>query len=149
MPPAPAPTRVLFLCVHNSARSQMAEGLLRVWGGTAFDAHSAGSVATEVRPLAIRALAEIGVDIRAQRSKTSAEYEGDHFDWVVTVCNDALESCPYFPNAGNRDHWDLADPAAATGSEEERLAAFRRTRDEIAARVRAFIAGHAPAPTRP
>ena len=95
----------------------MAEGLLRAWGGTAFDAHSAGSVATEVRPLAIRALAEIGVDIRSQRSKTAAEYEGDQFDWVVTVCTDALESCPYFPGARDRDHWDLADPAAATGTE--------------------------------
>ena len=132
--------RVLFLCVHNSARSQMAEGLLRALGGDRFEAHSAGNVATEVRPLAIRALAEIGLDISGQRSKAVAEYDGQTFDRVITVCSDAVEACPYFPGALAREHWDLADPAAAIGTEDERLAAFRRTRDEIAEHIQRLTA---------
>jgi arsenate reductase len=127
--------RVLFLCVHNSARSQMAEGILRAWGGDRFEAFSAGSVATEVRPLAVRAMAELGIDIGGQRSKTTEAFSGEAFDYVITVCDDAKEACPYFP--GDRQlHWSFDDPAAATGTEEARLAVFRQVRDEIGARIR-------------
>ena len=136
--PAGEPIRVLFLCVHNSARSQMAEGMLREWGGPEFEAHSAGSEATEVRPLAIRAMNEIGIDISGQRSKTVGEYQGQRFDYAVTVCDDALEACPYFAGADAQVHWGFDDPAAAEGTEEERLAVFRRVRDEIARHVRDF-----------
>jgi arsenate reductase (thioredoxin) len=131
-------TRVLFLCTHNSARSQMAEGLLRTLGGPRFAAFSAGTEATEVRPLAIRAMAEIGVDISGQTSKALAAFEGQEFDYVVTVCDDAREACPYFPGAKHQLHWSFEDPSAATGSEEDRLAVFRRVRDQIAERIREF-----------
>ena len=127
--------RVLFLCVHNSARSQMAEGLLRARGGDRFEAFSAGAEATDVRPLAIRAMAELGIDIAGQRSKTTDEYSGQEFDHVVTVCDDAKEACPYFPGARRRLNWSFEDPSAATGSDDERLAVFRRVRDQIAARI--------------
>jgi arsenate reductase len=130
--------RVLFLCVHNSARSQMAEGMLRAWAGDRYEAHSAGSEATEVRPLAIRAMAEIGIDISGQRSKTVREYEGQHFDYAVTVCDDAKEACPYFP-AERQVHWAFDDPSASTGTDDEHLAIFQRVRDEIAARIRAEL----------
>lgn len=128
--------RVLFLCTHNSARSQMAEGMLRAWGDDRFDAFSAGTQATEVRPLAIRAMDELRIDISGQRSKTLAAYEGEHFDLVITVCDDAREACPYFPGASRQIHWSFKDPAAAGGSEEERLAVFRKVRDQIAERIR-------------
>jgi len=132
--------RVLFLCVHNSARSQMAEGLLRTIAGGRFEAFSAGVEATEVRPLAIRAMAEVGIDISGQRSKTVQEFEGQAFDWVVTVCDDAKEACPYFP--GDRQlHWSFDDPSAAEGPEEERLEVFRRVRVEIAMRIRSELVG--------
>jgi arsenate reductase len=134
-----ARTRVLFLCVHNSARSQMAEGLLRARGGDRFEAVSAGNEATEVRPLAIRAMQELGIDISAQRSKTTADLGGARFDYAVTVCDDAKEACPYYANAAHQVHWGFDDPSAATGSEVERLAVFRRVRDEICARVDEFV----------
>jgi arsenate reductase len=130
--------RVLFLCVHNSARSQMAEGMLRAWAGDRFESHSAGSEATEVRPLAVRAMAELGIDISGQHSKTVAAFAGQAFDVAVTVCDDAREACPYFP-ADRQVHWAFDDPAAVTGSEDEQLAVFRRIRDEIAARIRAEL----------
>jgi arsenate reductase len=123
--------RVLFLCTHNSARSQMAEGLLRHLAGDRFEAHSAGTEATRVRPLAILAMDEIGVDITGQESKILERYLGEPFDYVITVCDDANEACPFFPGAKNRLHWPFEDPARAEGSEEERLAIFRRVRDEI------------------
>lgn len=132
--------RVLFLCVHNSARSQMAEGMLRAWGDDRFEAHSAGSEATEVRPLAIRAMAELGIDISGQQSKTVSAYHGQPFDLAVTVCDDAREACPYFP-AERQLHWTFDDPSAATGTEAERLAVFRRVRDEIGSRIRAELLG--------
>jgi arsenate reductase len=128
--------RVLFLCTHNSARSQMAEGLLRAWGGDRFEAHSAGTEQSVVRPLAIAAMAELGIDIADHRSKRLGEYEGQTFDVVITVCDDAREACPYFPGAREQRHWSFEDPSAATGTEEERLAVFRRVRDEIATRIR-------------
>lgn len=127
--------RVLFLCVHNSARSQMAEGLLRARAGDRFEVCSAGSEVAEVRPLAIRAMAEIGINISAQRSKTTDEFAGEEFDYVITVCDDAREACPYFPGAVRRLNWPFEDPSAARGSEDERLAVFRRVRDAIAARM--------------
>jgi len=130
---------VLFLCVHNSARSQMAEGLLRARAGDRFEAFSAGNVATEVRPLAIRAMAELGIDISAQYSKTTADLGGQRFDYSVTVCDDAKEACPYYANAAQQIHWGFDDPSAATGTEDERLAVFRRVRDEIAAQLDKFV----------
>ena len=126
---------VLFLCTHNSARSQMAEGLLRHLAGDRFEAYSAGTEATHVRPLAIRAMDEIGIDISGQESKTLNRYLGVPFDYVVTVCDEANEACPFFPGAKNRLHWSFEDPAQATGSEEERLGVFRRARDKIRERI--------------
>jgi arsenate reductase len=122
--------RVLFVCTHNSARSQMAEGLLRHLAGDRFEAHSAGIEATHIRPLAIRAMDEIGVDISGQESKTLERYLGEPSDYVITVCDEANEVCPFFPGAKNRLHWSFEDPSHADGSEEERLAIFRRVRDE-------------------
>ena len=127
--------RVLFLCTHNSARSQMAEGLLRHLAGSGFEVHSAGTEATLVRPLAIRAMEELGIDISGQESKTLDRYLEEPFDYVITVCDDANEACPFFPGARNRLHWSFEDPSRAGGSEEERLALFRRVRDEIRERI--------------
>jgi arsenate reductase len=131
----PDKPRVLFLCTHNSARSQMAEGLLRALTEDRFEVHSAGTEATLVRPLAIRAMEEIGIDISGQESKTLERYLGEPFDYVITVCDEANEACPFFPGAKNRLHWSLEDPSQAEGSEDERLAVFRRVRDEIGERI--------------
>jgi arsenate reductase len=131
--------RVLFLCTHNSARSQMAEGLLRHLGGERFEAHSAGTEATTVRPLAITAMHEIGVDISAQTSKTLDPYVNDRFDHVITVCDDANESCPIFPNAAHRVHWSLPDPSKATGTAEQQLSVYRQVRDELRRRIDAEL----------
>jgi arsenate reductase (thioredoxin) len=131
--------RVLFLCTHNSARSQMAEGLLRYLAGDRFESHSAGTEATRVRPLAIRAMEEIGIDISGQESKTLERYLEESFDYVITVCDDANEACPFFPGAANRLHWSFEDPSRARGSEEEQLAVFRSVRDRINDRVRAEL----------
>jgi arsenate reductase len=127
--------RVLFLCTHNSARSQMAEALLRHLAGESVEAHSAGTEATHVRPLAIRAMDEIGIDVSGQESKTLDRYVGERFDYVITVCDEANEACPFFPGAKNRLHWSFEDPSQATGSEEERLKVFQRVRDEIRERI--------------
>jgi arsenate reductase (thioredoxin) len=132
-------TRVLFLCTHNSARSQMAEGLLRDLAGDQFEPFSAGTEATHVRPLAIRAMEEIGVDISGQESKTLDRYFDQPFDYVITVCDDANEACPFFPGAQSRLHWSFEDPSRAEGSDEERLEVFRRVRDEIKDRVQAEL----------
>jgi arsenate reductase len=115
----------------------MAEGMLREWGGEEYEVHSAGVEATRVRPEAVAVMRELGIDISGQRSKLVTEYAGQNFDWAVTVCDDAKEACPFFP-ARQAKHWSFQDPAAATGSEEERLAVFRRVRDDIAEHVRAF-----------
>jgi arsenate reductase len=128
--------RVLFLCTHNSARSQMAEALLRHLGGDRFEPHSAGTEATHVRPLAVRAMDEIGVDISGQESKTLERYLEEPFDYVITVCDDANEACPFFPGAANRLHWSFEDPSRVEGSEEERLAVFRAVRDRIRERIK-------------
>ncbi len=126
---------VLFLCTHNSARSQMAEGLLRHLAGDRFEVYSAGTEATFVRPEAISVMAELGIDISGQESETLDRYLDEPFDHVVTVCDDANEACPVFPGAKNRLHWSFRDPSRAIGSDEERLGAFREVRDEILARV--------------
>lgn len=132
-------SRVLFLCTHNSARSQMAEGLLRRLAGDRFEAFSAGTEATHVRPLAARAMAEVGTDISGQESETLDRYLGEPFDYVVTVCDAANEACPVFPGAKRRLHWSLPDPSKAAGSEEERLGAFRAVRDELRSRIEAEL----------
>ena len=126
---------MLFLCTHNSARSQMAEGLLRHLASDRFEVMSAGTEATHVRPQAVEAMAELGVDISGQESKTLERYRVEPFDYVVTVCDDANEACPIFPGAKNRLHWSFRDPSRAEGSEEERLEVFRAVRDEIRARI--------------
>ncbi len=127
--------RVLFLCTHNSARSQMAEGFLRHLGGGRFEAFSAGTEATQVRTLAIRAMAEQGVDISGHESKILDRYLGEPFDYVITVCDQAAEACPVFPGARQRLHWSFPDPSKATGTEEEQLAVYRRVRDAIKDRI--------------
>jgi arsenate reductase (thioredoxin) len=127
--------RVLFLCTHNSARSQMAEGMLRNLAEGRFEVMSAGTEATHVRRQAIKVMNEIGIDISGQESKTLARYLGQPFDYVITVCDEANEACPVFAGAKNRLHWSLEDPSRADGSEEERLAVFRRVREEIRERI--------------
>ncbi len=131
--------RVLFLCTHNSARSQMAEGLLRHLGGNRFQAFSAGTEATRVRPLAVRVMAELGVDIAGQESKTLDRYLDQRFDAVITVCDQANEACPVFFGAKERLHWSFPDPSQATGSEEEQLVVYRKVRDAIRARIEAEL----------
>jgi arsenate reductase (thioredoxin) len=132
--------RVLILCTGNSARSQMAEGLLRHGAGDRLEIFSAGTRPTTVRPEAIAALAELGIDISGHRSKSVDEFAGQPFDVVITVCETANEACPVFPAGTQRIHWSLEDPAAVQGSDEERLAAFRRIRDQIHERLKSFAA---------
>lgn len=131
--------RVLILCTANSARSQMAEGLLRADHGDRFEVESAGSRATLVRPEAIAVLGELGIDISGHRSKVVDEFAGETFDYVLTVCDNAKESCPVYPGHGKRVHHNFPDPAAVQGSEEERRAAFRAVRDEIREYLRGFV----------
>jgi len=127
--------RVLFLCTHNSARSQMAEGLLRSLAGDRFEAFSAGTEATQVRPFAIKVMAELGIDISGQQSKTLDRYLHEPFDVVITVCDEANEVCPVFLGAKKRLYWSLPDPSKATGTEEEQLAVYRRVRYTLQARI--------------
>jgi len=137
------PMHVLFLCTHNSSRSQMAEGLLRTHGGTHYQVFSAGTHPSKVHPLAIKVMAEMGIDISEQaghRAKGIEEFEAEPpMELVVTVCDEAAEECPYFPRARRQEHWGFPDPSAATGSEEERLEVFRRVRDAIAAHIEVFV----------
>jgi arsenate reductase len=130
--------RVLFLCTHNSARSQMAEGLLRKMGGDQFEVFSAGTEETRVHPLALQAMREIGIDISDQRSKTLDEFSGQHFHYVITVCDRANESCPIFPGDTERIHWSFDDPSDAAGTHEQQLRAFRNVREGIQQRLRMF-----------
>ena len=132
--------RVLFLCTANSCRSQMAEGMLRKLGGDQFEAASAGAQASRVNPDAVRAMKEIGIDISTHRSKDASEFRGQNFTYVVRVCDRAKETCPIFPGAFRYYDWDLDDPAAAKGTDEERMEVFRRVRNQIEARVKEFIA---------
>jgi arsenate reductase len=128
--------KVLFLCTGNSARSQMAEGLLRHYAGNDYEVLSAGTHPAEVNPLAIEVMEEIGVDISRQTSKNVSTFLGANIPYVVTVCDRAKESCPIFPGAFKILSWSFDDPAAIGGSKEERLAAFRRVRDELAECIR-------------
>jgi arsenate reductase len=134
--------RVLILCTGNSARSQMAEGLLRHMAGGGFEVWSAGVEPSRVRPEAVKAMREIGIDISGHRSKSVDEFAGEKFDYVITVCDNARERCPVFPGKFERIHWSFEDPAAAEGDEATRLAIFRRVRDEIESRLRAFVENH-------
>jgi arsenate reductase (thioredoxin) len=132
-------SKVLFLCTGNSCRSQMAEGFLRGLAGDKFEAHSAGTKPSVVNPMAIEAMREVGIDISGNRSKNVTDYVGTHFQYVITVCDNTKEHCPIFPGPSIREHWPFDDPADATGSREEKLAVFRRVRDEIAEKVRGFV----------
>lgn len=131
--------RVLFVCTHNSARSQMAEAMLRTWGGDAFEAFSAGTEATGIKPETIQVMDEIGIDIGSQRSKTFDEFRGQAFEWFITVCDEAQKNCPVLPGVRQTAHWSMEDPSKAEGSPEERLAVFREVRDYIRNRMRLFI----------
>jgi arsenate reductase (thioredoxin) len=126
-----AKKRVLILCTANSARSQMAEGLLRADHGDRFEVESAGLRSASVRPEAVAAMAEIGIDISAHRSKCVDEFAASVFDYVLTVCDGARDACPMYPGHATRLHRGFHDPAAVQGSEAERLQAFRKVRDEI------------------
>ena len=137
--------RVLVLCTGNSARSQMGEGLFRAEGGEGFEVFSAGTKPTSVRQEAIAVMKEIGIDISGHRSKSVDEFSGQSFDYVVTVCDNARDSCPVFPAGTAPVHWSFEDPAAVEGSEIERQAAFRRIRDQIHERVNGFFRGVASA----
>jgi arsenate reductase len=131
--------RVLILCTGNSARSQMAEGLLRAMGGERYEAFSAGTRPSAVRAEAIAVMRELGIDISAQRSKSVDEFLDREIDLIVTVCDNARESCPVFPARCERLHWPFADPAAVEGPDTVRLAAFREVRDQIRARLAEFL----------
>jgi len=132
-------TRVLILCTGNSARSQIAEGLLRSMSGGALDVYSAGTKPSFVRPEAIAVMAERGIDISGQTSKHVDEFIGQSFDYVITVCDNARETCPVFIGAPRRIHWSLPDPAAVEGSEDQRVEAFRNVRDMLTVRFGEFL----------
>jgi arsenate reductase len=138
-----AKQRVLIVCTGNSARSQMAEGLFRLEGGDRFEVFSAGTKPTSVRPEAIAVMTEIGVDLSGHRSKSVDEFAGEPLDLVITVCDSARESCPVFASRARRLHWPFEDPAAVQGSEETRLAAFRKVRDQIREKIRTFLSSTA------
>lgn len=131
--------KVLILCTGNSARSQMAEGLLRHDGGDRYQVFSAGTRPGQVNPLAIQVMQEIGIDISGHRSKSVDEFSGQEFDYVITVCDNARESCPVFPSKTRTIHRSFEDPPAAQGDDAKRLAVFRRIRDEIREWLRGFI----------
>jgi arsenate reductase len=134
---------VLILCTGNSARSQIAEGLLRHDAGDRFDVHSAGTrPTTTVRPEAIAVMGEIGIDISGHRSKSVDEFVGREVDYVITVCDHAKEFCPVFPGTTKHLHWSLSDPAAVPGSDEDRKTAFRNARHEIRHRLKTFVGEH-------
>jgi arsenate reductase len=133
------PIRVIFVCTHNSARSIMAEVLLREKGGDAYEVHSAGTEPGEVRPLTLQVLQEAGLPTEGLRSKSVNDFMGQRFDFVVTVCDSARQSCPTFPGEGQRLHWGYDDPSAAEGSDEQRLQAFRRVFTAISQRIDVFV----------
>jgi len=132
--------KVLFLCTGNQARSQMAEALLKTRAGGAFDVTSAGSAPKpKVHPLAVRVLSENGIDISSASPKDVARFTHIVFDHVITLCDNARDLCPLFPGEGEKMHWSVPDPALATGTDEERLEAFRAARDEIDRRIKSFV----------
>lgn len=140
------PLRVLFLCTHNSARSQMSEGFLRRLGGPSFDVQSAGTTPRPIRLEAVQVMAEAGIDIRGQAPKDVASLLGVPFDLVVTVCDTAKESCPIFPGAPRSLHWSIEDPSTEAGDAPARRAAFRRARDELKHRIEAELIRRGPPP---
>ena len=133
------PIRVLFVCTHNSARSQIAEALLERYGGADFEVSSAGTEVSQVNPYAIRVLGQAGIDWSDARSKSIGEFLDQTFDYVITVCDRARATCPVFPGSSNSLHWGLDDPSEVDGTDEEKLAAFQRTEIEVSARLRPFI----------
>lgn len=138
--------RVLILCTANSARSQMAEGLLRHAAGTSWEVFSAGTKPSRVRPEAIAVMEEAGIDISGHRSKSADEFLGQDFDYVITVCDNAREACPVFPAGTKCIHWSIEDPAAVEGATEDRVNAFRHARDELQKKLRAFVREQTPIP---
>lgn len=139
--PKSEPIKVLFLCTGNSCRSQMAEAWLRELGGDSFEVYSAGLEPRGINPGTITVMNEAGIDISGQRSKHLDDYKGKiEFDYLITVCGNADERCPYFPGMGARMHWPFEDPAAFEGSEEEKLDVFRKVRDQIKARIQEWLA---------
>jgi arsenate reductase len=130
--------RVLFVCTHNSARSLMAEALMRKHVGSAFEVFSAGTNAGQVNPMTLRVLEESGLPTRDLRSKSVAEFNGQRFDYVITVCDQAREACPVFPGSGSSLHWSFPDPSEATGSDDERLTAFREVFQQIEMEIAKF-----------
>jgi arsenate reductase len=141
MSSSPKPA-VLILCTGNSCRSHLAEGLLRSLAGDLFEVHSAGSKpAGYVHPLAIKAMAEIGIDLSSHHSKHMNEFLGTPIETVITVCGNADQACPVYPGQVNRHHWPFDDPAHAQGTEEEQMAVFRRVRDEIRGRFESYVDG--------
>ena len=135
----PAPIRVLVVCTGNSARSVIGEALIRRHGGADFEVHSAGTEPKGINPLTERVLDDAGIDHAWARSKSVTEYLGQHFDYVITVCDQARQVCPVFPGVHESLHWGYEDPAAVEGSEEERLAAFRSTMTMMSTRIQAFV----------
>ena len=133
------PIRVMFACTHNSARSQIAEALLADFGGADFEVVSAGTEATQVNPYAVRVLGDLGIDWSAARSKSITEFLDQRFDYVITVCDRARETCPVFPGSENTLHWGLDDPSEVEGTDDERRAAFRQTQLDVATRLRPFV----------
>jgi len=133
--------RILFLCTHNSCRSQMAEGLINHFLGDCYQAFSAGTEATRVNPLAARVMAEIGIDLAKHRSKTMDEFASETFDYVITLCGDANEKCPLFFGGVQRVHLGFDDPSRLPGSDDEVLPEYRRVRDEIRKQLTDFLSG--------
>src|SRR5918999_1489245 len=131
--------RVLFVCTHNSARSQMAEGMVRAWGKDRFEPYSAGTEPGTVREEAVEVIREIGIDIGEHTSKSVTGFMDQPFHWVVTVCDDARENCPVFPGAEESAHWSIPDPSIVDGDREERLEAFRKARDDLRDRIHIFL----------
>ena len=136
--------KVLFLCIANSARSQMAEGLLNALGSGQWEARSGGIFSSYVHPLAIRAMEEIGIDISKQTSKSIDRFAKKKFDYIITLCDDAAKVCPNFSGRGKRLHWPFDDPAAAIGTVEERLAVFRKVRNKIKMKIEEFLRSKSP-----
>jgi arsenate reductase (thioredoxin) len=136
---SPAPIRVLFICTGNSARSQIAEAMLVEAGGSDFEVFSAGTEPKGVNPFSVLVLGEVGIDWSGARSKSVTEFLGQPFDYVVTVCDRARQTCPFFPGQHETLHWDLEDPAEVEGTDEQKVDAFRRTRQDVAARLQPFV----------
>ena len=135
-------TRVLFICVHNSARSQMAEAFLKKFADERFEAESAGLESGVLNPLAVKAMSEIGIDISANPTRSAYDLlrQGGMYGWVITVCDESqAEACPIFPGVSRRQHWSFPDPAAFAGSDEEKLEQVRKLRDRIAEKVKGWL----------